>query len=71
MKPMLTRTPSPRMTPEIAAAIRGMRERGLFTHQIAAELGINQGRVSEVLTGKRFKGDPPANDNDQLSLSFE
>lgn len=26
----------------------------LMQHQIAALLGLNQGRVSEVLTGKRF-----------------
>lgn len=26
----------------------------LAQHQIAAELDINQGRVSEVLTGKQF-----------------
>ena len=34
---------------------------GEFQHDIAADLGINQGRVSEVNTGKR--GDP-----NQLSL---
>jgi predicted transcriptional regulator len=60
MKRTLTRKPSPKMTPEIAAAIKRMREAGLFTHQIAAELGINQGRVSEVITGKRFKDEPPS-----------
>lgn len=32
---------------------------GHFQHDIAADLGINQGRVSEVNTGKRR----PANDN--------
>lgn len=32
---------------------------GEFQHDIAADLGINQGRVSEVKTGKRR----PANDN--------
>lgn len=32
---------------------------GHFQHDIAADLGINQGRVSEVKTGKRR----PANDN--------
>ena len=30
------------------------RTTDLFQHQIAAQLSINQGRVSEVLTGKRF-----------------
>lgn len=36
---------------------------GHYQHDIAADLGINQGRVSEVNTGKRR----PANDN-QLGL---
>ncbi len=42
--------------------IREIRRRlalGEFQHDIAADLGINQGRVSEVKTGKRR----PANDN--------
>ena len=46
------------------ATYRLIRERlafGLMQHDIAADLGINQGRVSEVNTGKR--GDP-----NQLSL---
>jgi hypothetical protein len=46
------------------ATYRLIRERlatGEFQHDIAADLGINQGRVSEVNTGKR--GDP-----NQLSL---
>lgn len=32
----------------------------LYQHEIAAELGINQGRVSEVLSGKRFPDVAPA-----------
>lgn len=46
------------------ATYRIIRERlalGEIQHDIAADLGINQGRVSEVNTGKR--GDP-----NQLSL---
>ena len=42
--------------------IREIRRRlalGDMQHDIAADLGINQGRVSEVNTGKRR----PANDN--------
>jgi len=42
--------------------IRVIQERlaaGELQHDIAADLGINQGRVSEVKTGKRR----PANDN--------
>jgi antitoxin component HigA of HigAB toxin-antitoxin module len=53
--------PSPPVTPAMAAEIRYLRkQKGLFTHQIAALFGINQGRVSEVLTGKRFPDVPPA-----------
>ena len=36
---------------------------GHFQHDIAADLGINQGRISEVNTGKRIS----ANDN-QIDL---
>lgn len=55
------RKPSPPVTPAMAAEIRYLRkQKGLFTHQIAAQLGINQGRVSEVLNGKRFPDVPPA-----------
>lgn len=44
---------SPRVTAEMAAKIRHLkRVEGLYNHQIAALLGINQGRVSEVLNGK-------------------
>jgi predicted XRE-type DNA-binding protein len=39
----------------MAAEIRRLASTGtLAQHQIAAVLGINQGRVSEVLSGKRF-----------------
>lgn len=52
---------SPPVTPQMAAEIRFLRqEKGLFNHQIAALFGINQGRVSEVLTGKKFPDVPPA-----------
>ena len=45
----------------MAAEIRFLRlQKGLYNHQIAAHFGINQGRVSEVLTGKRFPDVPPA-----------
>lgn len=39
--------------------IRRRLAEGQIQHDIAADLGINQGRVSEVNTGKRR----PANDN--------
>jgi transcriptional regulator with XRE-family HTH domain len=57
----MDRKPSPPVTPEMAAEIRFLRQKkGLFSHQIAALFGINQGRVSEVLTGKKFPDVPPA-----------
>lgn len=45
--------------PMCEATYRIIRERlalGEIQHDIAADLGINQGRISEVNTGKR--GDP-------------
>jgi hypothetical protein len=50
-----------RMEEETYRLIRERLATGEFQHDIAADLGINQGRVSEVNTGKR--GDP-----NQLSL---
>lgn len=49
------------LTPAIAAKIKQLaRDTDLVQHEIAAELHLNQGRVSEVLTGKRFAEVPPA-----------
>ena len=57
----MQRTASPPVTPEMAAQIRYLKlSKKLYHHQIAALLGINQGRVSEVLTGKRFPDVPPS-----------
>ncbi|MGH1572562.1 hypothetical protein ACRAWG_20150 [Methylobacterium sp. P31] len=43
------------LTAAIAAAIWKMaRETDLVQHEIAAALRLNQGRVSEVLSGKRY-----------------
>jgi|GWRWMinimDraft_5_1066013.scaffolds.fasta_scaffold88853_1 transcriptional regulator with XRE-family HTH domain len=47
--------PATPMTQSVADEIRRLkRAEGLYNHEIAARLNINQGRVSEVLTGKRF-----------------
>ncbi len=35
---------------------------GYDQHDIAAYFGVNQGRISEINTGKRGDGIPPAND---------
>jgi len=50
------------MTPAVAAMIKAIHRDNpeLFQHQIAALVGHNQGRISEVLTGKRFPEVPPA-----------
>lgn len=42
-----------RLTDEIIRLIWNRLCKGDFQHDIAADLGINQGRVSEVNTGKR------------------
>jgi transcriptional regulator with XRE-family HTH domain len=52
---------SPRLTAEIAARIKRIYlDTGWAQHQIAAEVGVNQGRVCEVLNGKRFSNVPPS-----------
>lgn len=40
-------------TPEVFCEVMKRLAHGEFQHDIAAELGWNQGRVSEVKTGKR------------------
>ncbi|MGX7952420.1 hypothetical protein ACWPM1_07610 [Tsuneonella sp. HG249] len=52
-----------KLNDETICEIRRRLALGELQHDIAADLGINQGRVSEVKTGKR----KPANDN-QLGL---
>lgn len=49
------------LTPEIAAKIKKFAvSTDLYQHEIAALVKVNQGRVSEVLSGKRFQEIPPA-----------
>lgn len=43
---------APRMTPRLKARIRSLDRQGLNQHQIAAELGVNPGRVNETLKEK-------------------
>lgn len=63
----MKREKSPEVTPQMAAEIRHLLQHDkLYQHQIAARFGLNQGRVSEVNTGKRHPGVPPA----QTSLPF-
>ncbi len=51
---------SPSVTADMAAHIKYLKQTlGLYNHQIAAIFGINQGRVSEIMTGKRYPGIEP------------
>lgn len=62
--------PTPPMSAELASqAITLVKHYGLKQHQAAAVLGVNQGRISEVLTGKRYMGVKPC-PPDQLSFEF-
>lgn len=48
------------VTPDVAARMKALaRDTDLAQHEIAAMLHVNQGRVSEVLTGKKFADVPP------------
>jgi len=42
-----------KLTDEIIRKIWARLRSGEYQHDIAADLGINQGRISEVKTGKR------------------
>lgn len=68
---MSQRKSSPRLTAEIAAKIKSLLQNTSLNHaQIAAMLGgMNQGRVSEVKTGKRFKNVLPCSLEDALNGS--
>jgi predicted XRE-type DNA-binding protein len=56
----MERQNSPPISPEMAAHIKFLvKERKLFQHQVAALLGLNQGRVSEIMRGHRHPGVPP------------
>ncbi len=55
------RKASPPVTPEMAAHIRYLvKSQGLYQHQAAALVGVNPGRVSEVMNGHRYPDVPPA-----------
>jgi hypothetical protein len=48
------------LTPEQVSIIKARLRRGDFQHRIAADFDLNQGRISEIATGKRFPEVPPA-----------
>lgn len=62
----MKRTPSPPVTPEMASYIKFLLSKGLYQHQIASIVGVNQGRISEVKAGKRHPEARP----DQGSFDF-
>ena len=57
------------MTAELASKALALVSLGFKQHQAAAALGVNQGRISEVVTGKRFIGVVPCS-TDQLSFDL-
>lgn len=52
--PVSKRKSSPPMTRNLAEKIRLLDSQGMSQSQIAAKLSINSGRVSEVLTGRKW-----------------
>lgn len=48
------------LTTEQVAIIKARIAKGDYQHRIAADFDLNQGRVSEIATGKRFSEIPPA-----------
>lgn len=52
--------PKTKITSEIAAVIKKLLLQGYDQHDIAALLGVNQGRISEINTGKKFADVSPA-----------
>lgn len=64
---------SPAVTPAMAAKIKHLCAQGFMQHDVAARFGINQGRVSEVINGKRYaevSPDAAPPDNPQPELPF-
>ncbi len=55
------RKPSRKITPALAAHIRFLVfEQKLYQHQAAALVGVNPGRVNEVIKGRKFPDEPSA-----------
>jgi predicted XRE-type DNA-binding protein len=65
----MKRRSSPSVDGTMAARIKAMLKRGYHQHQIAAYFCINQGRVSEIKTGKTHASIPPAREC-QLDLEI-
>ena len=48
------------LTFDDATAVWLMRWSGMYQHDIAAHFGVNQGRISEILSGQRHVGSESA-----------
>jgi hypothetical protein len=70
-KPLIrVRKRSPRVTPRMASEILALVQNGMHQHDVAARFGINQGRVSEIVNGKRFVSVEPMASK-QFNFKFE
>lgn len=49
-----------KLTPQEVSIIKARIVRGDYQHRIAADFDLNQGRISEIATGKRFPKIQPA-----------
>lgn len=49
-----------KLTPQEVSIIKARIVRGDYQHRIAADFDLNQGRISEIATGKRFPQISPA-----------
>ncbi len=58
---------SPKVDTAMAAKIKALLKHGLTQQDIASICGINQGRVSEIKTGKAYLEVEPS----QLELRFD
>ncbi|WP_163848070.1 hypothetical protein [Pseudooceanicola aestuarii] len=47
-----------KLTPEQVSIIKARLAQGDYQHRIAADFDLNQGRISEIATGKRFPDVP-------------
>ncbi len=52
-----------KLTPLDVAKIKARIQQGDFQHRIAADFDLNQGRISEIATGKRFSNISPVKES--------
>lgn len=53
-----------RLSADDASLVKGMAKRGDRHHDIAADFGVNQGRIAEVLGGEKHAASPVAPSRD-------